>query len=300
MNLHDILLKLLPEILPRRAQDAIKGKELIRLVRERLGDTYSDGTLRTHFSLIALEEEGCLARIPGGQGYYLRPEAGAPQPTLQELLTEPNTRDDTPQHRALALAVRLYDVAGLGVFAFPVGEESWLHPDLVAVHWPAGERREDGAYVMLPDESRAPAYRAICLSSSQENEEELRRAFFRTLSCGSWAQEAELLILGHEAEQAATALLQPAERFGVGLRCLSESGIPETLPRAEELLRMPRPEFEQLLLSIPSICLAKPRRNLAAPTADHASPPLQAVLRWAEQCVMRGRVEPYERCIAAV
>ena len=300
MNLHDILLKLLPELLPRRAQDAIKGKELIRLVRERLGDTYSDGTLRTHFSLIALEEESCLARIPGGQGYYLRPEADAPQPTLQELLTEPNTRDDTSQHRALALAIRLYEIAGLGVFAFPVGEESWLHPDLVAVHWPAGEWGRDGAYTMLQDDRRVPVYRAICISSSQDDEEGCRRAFFRALSCGVWAQEAELLIVGREAEQTAATLLHQAERFGVGLRCLSAEGIPDALPRAEELLRMPRPDMEKLLLSLPSICLTEPRRSPAIPAADHARPQLQAVLSWAEQCVARGRVEPYERCIAAV
>ncbi len=300
MNLHDILLNLLPEVLPRRAQDAIKGKELIRLVRERLGDTYSDGTLRTHFSLIALEEESCLARVPGGQGYYLRPEAGVPQPTLQELLTEPNARDDTPQHRALALAVRLYDVAGLGVFAFPVGEESWFHPDLVAVHWPAGEWGRDESYTMLPDQHRAPSYRAICITSSQESEEDCRRAFFRALACGTWAQETELLIMGRESEQAASSLLRPAERFGVGLRCLSAENIPDALPHAEELLRMPRPEIEQLFLDIPTICLAEPRCSPAAPSAGHARPQLQAVLRWAERCIARGRVESYERCIAAV
>jgi hypothetical protein len=46
MNLREQLRNLLPEILPADPADAIKGTELIRLVRLRLGEGYSDSSLR--------------------------------------------------------------------------------------------------------------------------------------------------------------------------------------------------------------------------------------------------------------
>ena len=46
MNLREQLRNILPDILPGDPEEAIKGTELIRLVRLRLGDDYSDATLK--------------------------------------------------------------------------------------------------------------------------------------------------------------------------------------------------------------------------------------------------------------
>ena len=124
MKLRDKLRTILPDILPQRPQDAIKGKELIARVRTVLGKEYSDGSLLSQFSALAFEEGTRLARVPGGQGYYLRREGEAPG-SLKNFFTEPESADDSPLHRAIALAVRLYDTEGLSVFVFPV-EISWL------------------------------------------------------------------------------------------------------------------------------------------------------------------------------
>jgi len=59
-------------ILPPNPSDAIKGTELIRLVRLRLKDEYSDATLRYHFSILCYDPGSPIAKVDQGQGYYLR------------------------------------------------------------------------------------------------------------------------------------------------------------------------------------------------------------------------------------
>ena len=54
MSLRDKLVEILPDLLPAREEEAIKGKELIARVRAVLGDAYSDHSLRSQFSFIAL------------------------------------------------------------------------------------------------------------------------------------------------------------------------------------------------------------------------------------------------------
>ena len=48
MSLRSQLEELLPELLPSDPTQAIKGTELIRLVRLRLGEDNSDASLRYH------------------------------------------------------------------------------------------------------------------------------------------------------------------------------------------------------------------------------------------------------------
>jgi glucose-6-phosphate isomerase len=72
MNLRDHLKDILPEILPPNPAEAIKGTELIRLVRFRLGDEYSDATLRYHFSIMSCDPSSPISKVEQGQGYYLR------------------------------------------------------------------------------------------------------------------------------------------------------------------------------------------------------------------------------------
>ncbi|MCH5284617.1 MAG: hypothetical protein J1E42_03365 [Akkermansiaceae bacterium] len=296
MNLRDKLRRILPDILPRREQDAIKGRELISRVREVLGNTYSDGSLRTQFSLLALEADTCLARIPNGQGYYLR-RAGDPLPSLQEVFDEgPDTPADSPLHRAIALAVRLYDTAGLSVFAYPPEEESWGHPDLVVVQWPAGQWGEDGAYTMRPGKGRHATYRAVCVGVA-DSPEVSRQAFYRALACGQWAQESELLLIGPagEAEEELTRL---ASLYGVGVRCLADPDQLAQLPETERLFRAELSAARDLLAELPQVVLAPPRHQDHPAFSPEDMPDVLPVQEWARQCVARGRVESYERRVA--
>lgn len=295
MNLRDRLREILPSLLPRREQDAIKGRELIARVRSILGDTYSDGSLRTQFSLLSLEEDTCLARISNGQGYYLR-RAGEPlPPSLHDVFAGQAETADAKLHRAIALAVRCYDTAGLSVFAYPV-EESWAHPDLVTVQWPAGRWGEDGAYVMEPAEAPSATLRAVCVGMAS-SPESCRQAFFRALACGQWAQEAELLLIG-SAGAAAPELSCLATLYGVGVRSLAAPDLLAELPQADTLFRAEADEISELLESLPQSVLALPRlrREPLCPFAQAEE--ARVVHEWVAQCVERGRVEAYERRVA--
>ena len=293
MGLREKLTEILPTLLPERAEDAIKGKELIARVRAVLGDAYSDHSLRSQFSFIALDPDSCLARVENGQGYYLRREGDSP--SLQNVFGG-NAEGETMLHKAMALAVRLYDTAGQGVFVYPVdGEESWGHPDLVAVQWPAGAWDDEGAYVM-EEAGDALSFRAICVGFA-DDEESCRQAFFRALACGQWAQESELLLLPGAANE--EELTDLAARYGVGIRCLdADEDALEAMPRADEIFRLSTDDARTLLASLPQTTLARPRHRELSARAASAMPDTAVVLQWAHGCAARGRVEAFEHRVA--
>jgi hypothetical protein len=242
---------------------------------------------------MTLDPDSCLARVENGQGYYLRNEGDAP--SLQNIFGG-NAGGDSMLHRAMALAVRLYDTAGQGVFVYPVdGEESWGHPDLVAVQWPAGAWDTEGAYI-LEGEAEELSFRAICVGFA-DDEESCRQAFFRALACGQWAQESELLLLpGATNEEELTNL---AARYGVGIRCLdADEPALDAMPRADEIFRLNTDEARTLLASLPQTTLARPRHRQLSKQAADAMPDTAVVLQWAHGCAARGRVEAYEHRVA--
>ncbi len=304
MSLRERLHEILPGLLPEREEDAIKGTELIARVRGVLGDTYSDRSLRSQFSLLALEPDSCLARIANGQGYYLRPAEGSGNNSLHSLFeneADANREGNDPLHKALALAVRHYDSTGLGVFLYPVDdEESWGHPDLVAVQWPAGHWEAGGSYVLTPEadeQAQQACYRAVCVGFA-DTAESCRMSFFRALACGQWAQETELLLLpGPESAEAEEELASLAARYGVGVQLLPIGpDMLEALPRADHIFRARVEEARELLAAIPTRVLALPRRRSPLPLA--AMPDTDVVRAWVERCLAAGRVEAYEQRVA--
>lgn len=297
MSLKQQLEEILPALLPKREEDAIKGTELIARVRAILGDSYSDRSLRSQFSFIALDEDSCLARVANGQGYYLRPRGGAPSlHNLFEDAGEADATSNSPLHKALALAVRLYDTADMGVFVYPVEEEeSWQHPDLVAVHWPAGTRDTDGAYLVDTDtDILEPIYRAVCVGFN-DGAESCRKAFFRALSCGNWAHETELVLLPGESDDAADAdeLQSLAAQFGIGIQ-LMDADLGQ-IPRADTIYRAEAPEARDILSRIPRVELASTRhKKLRAALPEDIS----VVAQWVQHCIDKGRIESFEQRVA--
>lgn len=297
MSLKKQLEEILPTLLPKREVDAIKGTELIARVRAILGDSYSDRSLRSQFSFLALEEDSCLARVANGQGYYLRPQGG--EPSLHNIFEDASgagATSNSPLHKALALAVRLYDTAGMGVFVYPVEEEeSWQHPDLVAVHWPAGTRDADGAYLVdTESEAQEPTYRAVCVGFN-DGQESCRKAFFRTLSCGNWAHEAELLLLPGESEEAADVdeLQSLATQYGLGIHLIDVNL--QQIPRADTIYKADTTEALDIISQIPSIILATTRyKRLRSNQPDD----IEVVQQWVQHCINKGRIEPFEQRVA--
>ncbi len=301
MSLRERLQEILPGLLPACEEDAIKGTELITRVRSVLGDTYSDRSLRSQFSLLALEPDSCLARIENGQGYYLRPADGSGNSSLHGLFEEEARAEregNDPLHKALALAVRLYDTTWLGVFLYPVDdEESWGHPDLVAVQWPAGHWDDEGAYIMEPEADVSACFRAVCVGFA-DSAESCRMSFFRALACGQWAQEIELLLLpGPATEEEDAELAGLAARYGVGVQLLPLGADElESLPRADAIFRADAAEARNLLAELPRRRLALPRRRTPLPLVT--MPDTAVVTSWVERCLQQGRVEAYEQRVA--
>lgn len=299
MSLRDKLVEILPDLLPTREEEAIKGKELIARVRAVLGDAYSDHSLRSQFSFIALEPDSCLARVANGQGYYLRTEASAPSlHNMFENEAKASREGKDPLHKALALAVRLYDTTGMGVFVYPLeDEESWEHPDLVAVQWPAGSMDESGAYVMQESADPTAHLRAVCVCIDADAES-CRRAFFRTVACALCAHEAELLIIG-DAPEAADELCRLSSLYGVGVRVVSAELADDTaLPGADLIFRAQEADARDLLADLPQLTLAHPRHRQEPLLPQHHLPATAAAMHWAQSCIAKGRVEAYELRVA--
>ncbi len=296
MNLRDKLHEILPSLLPKSEAESIKGKELIARVRAVLGDDYSDQSLRSQFSFLVLDDLSCLARVENGQGYYLRSEEEATSSLhrMFEAASSPEAND--PYRKALALAVRLYDTAGLGAFVYPVEEdESWAHPDVVAVHWPAG-RWEDGAYIFEGDDLQA-SYCSVCVAVA-DSDESCRRAFFRALACGGWSQQAELLLLGID-ELPEEELAQLAARYGVGVRCIElDQEILDSLAAADTIFRASATEARALIEQLPQRSIAAARHKAMQLPQSGTRPDIDALLGWAESCLAKGRVESYELRVA--
>jgi len=72
MSLRKQLTEALPEYLPANPKEAIKGTELIRLIRMKLDGNYSDASLRYHFSIMSCDPTSPIAKVEKGQGYYRR------------------------------------------------------------------------------------------------------------------------------------------------------------------------------------------------------------------------------------
>lgn len=292
-------MEILPDLLPAREEEAIKGKELIARVRAVLGDAYSDHSLRSQFSFIALEPDSCLARVANGQGYYLRTEETASSlHNMFESEAEASREGRDPLHKALALAVRLYDTAGMGVFVYPLEtEESWEHADLVAVQWPAATTDETGALVFEPTDAPTPTLRAVCVCI-EPDAESCRRAFFRTLACALCTQEAELLLIGDEPDMP-DELTRLASLYGVGIRAISADVAGEdALPRADEIFRAEAADARGLLSELPQLTLAHPRHRTAPQLSANHLPATAAAMHWAQSCIAKGRVEAYEMRVA--
>ena len=148
MNLREHLRILRPEILPSSAADAIKGTDLIRLIRYRLGDEYSDATLRYHFSILSYDPTSPIAKVDQGQGYYLRTKRSATSALASRVgLFEPTGTAEIDAMRqrylrVIAIYERLCHQRGQFPFVLnghsglPLRVESdWEVPDVVCADW---------------------------------------------------------------------------------------------------------------------------------------------------------------------
>ncbi len=327
MSLRKQLTDILPGLLPSNPADAIKGTELIRLVRLQLDGSYSDASLRYHFSIMSCDPASPIAKVEKGQGYYRRtanvPALSGAQALVS--LTQGRLDDLTGDQQAVdaallhihkfrAVVTRYCEINGRFPFAFrhalaqdaPLGN-LWRFPELVLVDWDTGQAPEeemalDPAMLALKQRLGLPPFRlAAARLRLLPTLDSYREDFFQTLAVSAWAQTGELIYAAPVADEAlADGLRTLAAAHGIGVTSfgLTIEAL-DDLPRPARILNAHPRETEAILarLDINRIASPQPRTHLdwnqfaalrrGSPEADH-------LVDWLVACVEAGRAEPFK------
>jgi hypothetical protein len=324
MSLRKQLSDLLPEYLPPSPRNAIKGTELIRLVRMRLQGDYSDASLRYHFSIMSCDPASAIAKVEKGQGYYRRT---APVPALagaQDLLSMTQGRleefdgDQSAVDHALqrirkfrAAATRYCEVNGRFPFPFrdvlaknmPMGN-LWKFPDMVVVDWEAGEPTDTGlaldhGTLDLKRRLGLPPYRLQSVTLRiLPNHELYREEFFQTLSVSSWSQSGELFYAAPiEDEALADGLRHLSNQFGVGVTTFGLTPeMLDDLPGPEHILTAQPRETEALLERLDVRRISSPRIRdhidwTALNTIHTENEEVRRLFSWLGDCIDNERAD---------
>ena len=323
MSLRQQLTDSLTEILPADPQQAIKGTELIRLVRMRLEGDYSDASLRYHFSIMSCDPASPIAKVEKGQGYYRRAPAVPDLVKAREMMSQGQLDEVGTDPRALDYAVsriqkfraivtrysetnnrfpyQFRDSLGKGA---PIGN-LWKIPDMVIVDWESGEPDDTGfeldrTNIMLRRSVGLAPYRLDAVSLKlAPNLELCREDFFQTLAVSSWCNAGELFYANPIPDEAlAEALRHLSSRYGIGITTfgLSLQALDE-LPPAEHILNAQPRETEALMDRLDVRRISSPQRR------DHLdwsslqnlrmeNPEVHELFVWIAKSLDANRVEP--------
>jgi hypothetical protein len=312
MNLREHLRLILPEILPTNPAEAIKGTELIRLVRYRLGDEYSDATLRYHFSILSYDPTSPIAKVDQGQGYYLRLKRSLARSLSGRagLFEPPGTESDALRLRYLrflAIFERLSLLRGQFPFVLngraglPLRVESdWEIPDVVCADWEVEtgsdeQPRFDETMLSLRRHLGGPE---VGLNGVQLKLgialETFPSDFFQAVSATRWTTQGELVIAEAVSDEALVeALRSLGHQFGIGITSLGlDLGMLDDLPDGQSILGMTASEFEavQAMLRVQRFTSAALRPTLDWSTLSslkkkHVS--VGELVKWLSDCLDR-------------
>jgi hypothetical protein len=297
MSLREQLRDILPQILPSDPAEAIKGTELIRLVRFRLGDEYSDATLRYHFSILSYDTSSPIAKVDQGQGYYFRiskPDTRV-EPT-QGLFSTPeaNPQESTRFARFRAIVERHSLHASR--YPFPLHQQNtsgWEIPDLVITDWDFDTDQDENPRL---DETLLNIKRHLGVSALTLTGAQLKLSttfatcnadFFQTLSATRWANHGELLLAEKVSDEALVDILRTlGHQYGVGIASLGvDLTLLDELPGPDGIRRMSAAEFESLqtLLKPQRISVGTHRTHLDWPHLSSLKKKhegIQSLLNW--------------------
>ena len=293
MNLRDQLKEILPDILPRNPAQAIKGTELIELVKHRLKQDYSDATLRYHFSIMSCDPSSPIAKVEQGQGYYLRTA------TMHSLNSARNlfrAGDGTVEGGAimgnaeLGMAigraskfravvqrylesVRQFPFVFEESFSADAGSNRWRVPDLAVVDWLTAESGGEAASM---DKRKLEVHRRMGESPLRITAVKLRLTLehqtvledlYQCLSASEWANVGELIVAAPiEDPRLAEEVSRFAARQGIGVISFGlAEDVLDDMPEPAVIENMTDREFNSLLGHFLTI------RRHAAPTLgrDH-------------------------------
>lgn len=325
MSLRKQLNGILVSLLPTRPEDAIKGTELIRLIRLKLKGDYSDASLRYHFSVMSFDPASPLAKVEKGQGYYLRQRSlqssGDPAFTAgpsKNLFTGEAAPSEEPETLALArhfesFAKAFAESRGLSAISLQTVHSSishpfsrWKLPEMLWIDWDKGDQGTEGLtldpeVLELKNSLAIPPYsmtgvRLRLAAQPDRLEEDL----FQSMSGSLWSHRGELVYaLAVDDESLLRRLRMFSRITGVGISTLGlSSRALGTLPDPSHYAQASEREVEALLnrCSFAKIASASLRQQLnwsvIAPILGDF-PALEEVFSWLRKSVARGVVTPF-------
>ena len=320
MNLREQLKEILPPILPKSPAESIKGTELIKMVKDRLTQTYSDATLRYHFSVMSCDPTSPIAKVDQGQGYYLRQsklpvEEEQVQGSLglaseffetdDEFLS---TSEGGRRWLSFQALYERFEETGRQ-FVFPVRHRNleevprnyfWTVPNCAVVRWNAGGPGEEGFAIRTDlmsamDRPFEITSVTLVLEISVEN---FRESIFQCLSASQWAHSAELVVAAPIADhQLVEDLSALGGRYGVGVVSLGLQikRLDNWSPRFIRKMSADDIERMQALVTHKRISTPRPRtqdwQHLRALLDIH--PNFEQLFLWLDSCRKRGEVVSY-------
>jgi len=310
MNLREQLRQVLPDLLPTEPDDAVKGTELIRLVRLRLGDDYSDATLRYHFSILSYDPSSPIAKVDQGQGYYQRSKGDGATPEQSRLgFFEQGAPADFQRlrfERIIAIFERLCLLRSRYPFVLngrnhqrPRVEGDWEVPDLVCAEWELDTNSEDGPRFdnAMMDLRRHLGGPEVTLSGVQlklsTSLDTYSADFFQAFSSTRWTLQGELIIADQLNDEALVdALRHLGHEYGIGITSLGIApAVLDDLPPASDLRSMGATEFEavQNILHVQKISIPAPRAKINWQTLSHLRKkhePVSDMVDWLADCLV--------------
>jgi len=325
MSLRTQLSELLAEILPSNPREAIKGTELIRLLRLRMDGAYSDASLRYHFSVMSCDPRAPIAKVEKGQGYYKR---GASMPALsgaQELVAMQQGRlDELGDSQSIdqamlrlgkfrAIVQKYAETRNKFTFEFreslsagaPLGN-LWKFPEMVLIDWEHGEFDDDGleldpAHLALKQTLGLPPYRLESIRMRVEtSHDSFREDLFQTMSASMWAHCGELFLAGSiQDEFLGDQVRTLAAELGIGVTSFGLApGDLDDLPHPAQIENAMDRETEALMgrLKIEKISSAKARAHCgwdSLQSLRHDHPEMNQLLAWLGGSLESGKVKPF-------
>lgn len=276
MNLRDQLKEILPDILPRNPAQAIKGTELIELVKYRLKQNYSDATLRYHFSIMSCDPSSPIAKVEQGQGYYLRSTTihslhsaqnmiNVSQGVLGEDFALSSQDSDLSISRAnkfRAVVQRYFEslhrfpLAFERSFSHELAETNrWRIPDMVVVEWLVGEIDEEEALRLNRDEleirrrlGESPVRVSGLKLRLEATFATLRKDLYQCLAASEWASAGEMLVAAPiDDEQLVEEIRQFSINHGVGVTSFGlDADVLDDMPEPAAIKNLLPREFDAI------------------------------------------------------
>ena len=326
MSLRQQLTDHLPALLPASPSEAVKGSELIRLLRITLEGDYSDASLRYHFSVMSCDPSSPIAKVERGQGYYRRSAALPLLSGAQEILSmqqgrfldEAASTEDIDQKLLQVMKFRAVvekhaQSRGLFTFEFrdslnesaPVGN-LWKFPEMVLVDWQQGEPNEDSlvldrSQLSLKQTLGLPPYRLTAVRLRLETQPNfLREDIFRALSGGLWSNGSELVYAAPITDQYLVDQLRFLSSVtGVGITTFGlTADALDDLPHPAQIRNAIERETEALLsqLKVERIAPTSYKTHCSLDALEDLQrdhPEMTAFLTWLGDCLESGTVRPF-------